>query len=371
MRMENGNSKHERFMTACLRLAEKGRGSVSPNPLVGAVLVKGGRIVAQGYHRRFGGAHAEVECLRRYKGSMHSAALYVNLEPCAHEGKTPPCADLIIESGIRTVVVGMKDPNPLVNGRGIRKLRHAGIKVTSGILEDKARDLNRAFIIYVTKHRPFIHVKIAQTLDGKISSRPHSFTQITGKESQLLVHKMRSEHDAILVGAGTVRVDDPLLTVRLAKGKDPAVIVLDGRLSLGPDFRLWKTAKRRRVIVLTNARMAGLRSQKVREFGSLGVEILPISSRDNAIPLKEILKQLFERGIASVLVEAGTDTVSQFLSSGLVDVLSVVLAPRMYGSGVPAFMDREGGRSERFPTVDGGPVVRVMGRDVLLQYSFR
>ena len=263
------NSRHhERFMEVCLHLAEKGRGLVSPNPLVGAVLVRANRIVAQGYHRRFGGPHAEVECLRRYSGHPGSTTLYVNLEPCTYFGKTPPCTDLIIRSGIKTVVVGMKDPNPRVNGSGIRRLRTSGITVVPGILEGNARALNRAFITYVTKARPLVHVKIAQSLDGKIAQRLNSSTRVTGREAERLVHRMRSEHDAILVGAGTVRVDNPLLNVRLVKGIDPAAVVIDGRLSVGVERRLWRTARHRRVLLLTSPRSIRNHANKVKELCS-------------------------------------------------------------------------------------------------------
>ena len=358
----------QRFMRLCLQLAQRGKGTVSPNPLVGALLVKGGHVVARGYHRRFGGPHAEVECLRGFEGDISHATLFVNLEPCAHHGKTPPCTDLIIKRGIKNVVVGMEDPNPLVDGKGIRRLRNAGVTVTTGVLEDEARRLNQAFITYVTERRPLVHLKIAQTLDGKIASHEHSYTQITGKESQALVHRLRAEHDAILVGAGTVRADDPSLTVRFAKGKDPSAVVLDGRLSLGPGYRLWKTAPGRRIIILTAARAARQRAKRVREFSSQGIEVVPVNTRNNRIPIRNVMRELYRKQIASVLVEAGTDLVSQFATSGLVDMLSIFLAPKVFGSGVPAF---EAGTSlKRFRISEGTLSVRAVGQDVLLQYDF-
>lgn len=364
------NSRHhERFMEVCLHLAEKGRGLVSPNPLVGAVLVRANRIVAQGYHRRFGGPHAEVECLRRYSGDPGSTTLYVNLEPCTYFGKTPPCTDLIIRSGIKTVVVGMKDPNPRVNGSGIRRLRTSGITVVPDVLEGNARALNRAFITYVTKARPLVHVKIAQSLDGKIAQRLNSSTRVTGREAERLVHRMRSEHDAILVGAGTVHVDNPLLNVRLVKGIDPAVVVIDGRLSVEVERRLWRTARHRRVILLTSPRSIRNHANKVKELCSYGVEVVPVESSAYRLPLRNIIATLYDRNISSVLVEGGRDILSQFISEGPIDTLSVFLAPRLFGSGVPSLGSQSG--EEMTPSWLNGvePKVTKFGHDVLIQYA--
>lgn len=366
MRREN----IERFMAMCLRLAEKGKGYVSPNPLVGAVLVKGGHVVARGYHRRFGGPHAEVECLRSYTGGFDNTTLYVNLEPCSHYGKTPPCADLIIESGIRSVVVGMKDPNPLVSGKGIRKLRRAGVKVMSCGLRGQAKELNRAFLTYITKQRPFIHMKIAQSLDGKIARDRGSRIKVTGFESRRLVHEWRAEHDAILVGAGTIRVDNPSLTVRLAEGRDPAVIILDKSLSLDPRHRVLRSARRRRVILFVDRGVAQRRKKKVQEFTSLGVCVLPIPSGDHYIPLGRVMKALYRMNIGSVLVEGGSAVFTQFHNEGLVDTLSVFISPRVFESGIPAFAGPPGRGVKRDHLSDAGVSVRTIGSDALLQYNF-
>lgn len=334
--MDLTESVQKKFMKECLRLAEKGRGSVSPNPLVGAVLVKGGRIVGRGFHAQFGGPHAEVECLRSFHGDPHSATLYVNLEPCAHYGKTPPCTDLIIRSGIRRVVIGMKDPNPLVAGRGIRKLRSAGVRVVTGILEPEARDLNRAFVTNMTKKRPFVHMKIAQTLDGKIAFGDHSPTQITGREARSLVHKWRSEHDAVLVGAGTILADDPQLTVRMVKGRNPSVVLLDGKLSVNPASRIFNAKGGRQVIVLTTRKGQRRHPKKYKKLELAGAQMYVVKSKTSSIELMKILGRLYKSHIGSILVEGGSEVFTQFLNEGVVDRLSLMIAPKLLADdGLP------------------------------------
>jgi diaminohydroxyphosphoribosylaminopyrimidine deaminase / 5-amino-6-(5-phosphoribosylamino)uracil reductase len=356
-------------MAMCLRLAEKGSGHVSPNPLVGAVLVKGGRVVARGVHRQFGGSHAEVECLHSFKGDTRNATLYVNLEPCSHHGKTPPCVDLIIDSGIRTVVVGMQDPNPIVAGKGLRKLRNAGVRVVKGVLGAEAESLNRHFITHITKRRPFVHVKIAQTLDGKIAFKRGSPSEISCIESRALVHRWRAEHDAVLVGAGTIRADDPLLTVRLAKGRDPALIVLDAALSLKPNYKVFRNAEVRRVFIVTTKESAKKHWRKIREFTSAGVTVLLIVSKNNYILPKQILREMYKLGVGSVLVEGGSDVFTQFVQSGLVDLLSVFVSAKIYPTGFPAFSQNGYGPHQRSERLGRPELVKRIGTDVLLQYS--
>lgn len=357
-------------MAMCLRLAEKGRGYVSPNPLVGAVLVKEGQVVARGHHRRYGGPHAEVECLRSYKGDARNATLYVNLEPCSHHGKTPPCTDLIIDSGIRTVVVGTRDPNPLVAGRGIRKLRKAGVRVIEGVLQTEAKSLNRHFITHITKRRPFVHVKIAQTLDGKIALQRGLPSEISCIESRTLVHRWRAEHDAVLVGAGTIRADDPLLTVRLHKGRNPALVVLDGALSLSPKYKAFRDTSHRATIVFVNDRVAKKYGRKVHEFASAGVTLIPMRSQDTLINHNNILRKLYSLGFGSVLVEGGSGVFTQFLRSGTVDMMSVFVSPRVYASGVPAFLEAPRRLSERAQSGVRLELMKQVGRDALLQFGF-
>ncbi|HEX4406631.1 MAG TPA: bifunctional diaminohydroxyphosphoribosylaminopyrimidine deaminase/5-amino-6-(5-phosphoribosylamino)uracil reductase RibD, partial [Polyangia bacterium] len=234
----------DRFMRRALVLAARGRGATRPNPMVGAVVARGGRILAEGFHRRVGGPHAEVNALARLSpGAARGATLYVNLEPCCHTGRTGPCTEAILAAGIARVVVGMRDPNPLVDGRGVARLRRAGVRVDLGCLEAESRALNRAFAIWVRERRPLVTLKAAASLDGFIADgRPRKRRApawITGPEARLVAHELRAAHDAVLVGSGTVLADDPHLTVRLPGAKEaPTRVVLDGRLRTPPKAKV-------------------------------------------------------------------------------------------------------------------------------------
>lgn len=333
---------HERYMRECFALARRGTGRVSPNPRVGAVLVRGGKIVSRGWHRRFGGAHAEVECLRMYKGQMKGATLYVNLEPCAHHGKTPPCTDLILARGVPSVVVAMADPNPLVRGRGLRALRAAGVRVTAGVLEEEALQLNRDFVTHVTRSRPYVHVKIAQTMDGRIARKGGGFEWISSPPSRRLVHEWRARFDAVLVGAGTVRADDPRLNVRLARGRDPHVVILDGALSVSPKANVLTAGKRRTVFVCTSSSAVRRLQAKAAALVARGAVIIAVGGTSQRIVLDEVLQALYLQGIGSILVEGGSHVFGEFLSSGLVDELSVFVAPAFAGGGVPVVAEGSG-----------------------------
>lgn len=358
-------ANHFTYMKECFRLAKMGEGMVSPNPLVGAVLVRGGRIIGRGYHRRFGGPHAEVECLENARGQVAGSTLYVNLEPCSHFGKTPPCADLIIRSGIRRVVVATPDPNPRVSGRGIRRLRRAGVTVEVGVLEEDARDLNRSFFLHIARRRPYVHVKIAQTLDGMIASRSGGPRWISSKESRAMVHRWRARYDAVLVGVGTVIADDPRLTVRMHSGRNPGTVVLDGGLRIPEDAALF--AADRRVYVVTSAHAVARHPKKAKRLERRGAIIVEIKGSAVALNLLQTMKALYRHDIGSVLVEGGQEVFSQFLRRGPVDELSIFLAPRVMGQGIPAVTN--GGRRRsgvRFSRWSAMPV----GRDILIQ-AFR
>ncbi len=356
----------EEFMRECLRLAAKGRGRVSPNPLVGAVLVKTGRIVSRGYHHGFGGLHAEVECLKKYTGDPKGSTLYVNLEPCAHYGKTPPCADLIIRSGIRRVVASMKDPNPLVSGRGFRRLRRAGVTVVTGVLEGAARSLNRHFVTQMSRCRPFVHLKIAQSLDGYITTPPGMSRWITSLASRRLVHQWRAEHDAVLVGAGTVAADNPRLDVRMAKGRNPQIVVLDGRLTISTDAQLFHANDAPYIVV--NRQTAGKRAAKIRNLVSHGAITIPITGKRGRVPLTLVLQELYRRGIGSILVEGGAEVFGQFLEEGLADQISLFVAPRFVGNGLHALGRR--GRPITLALSRREFSVKMVGPDILIQ-AFR
>jgi diaminohydroxyphosphoribosylaminopyrimidine deaminase / 5-amino-6-(5-phosphoribosylamino)uracil reductase len=357
--------KHLEYMRECLRLAKKGEGMVSPNPLVGAVLVRGGKIIGRGYHRRFGGPHAEVECLRLARGPVAGSTLYVNLEPCSHHGKTPPCVDLIVRSGIGSVVIATQDPNPRVSGRGIRRLRAAGIGVEVGVLEEEARDLNKAFFLHITRRRPYVHLKIAQTLDGMIASASGKPGWISSKESRVLVHGWRAEYDAVLVGVGTVIADDPRLTVRLKKGRHPATVVLDGALEIPETAAIFRAD--RDVFIISSAMALRRKRNKAKKLERQGVILLRMEGSGHAFNLRQALKSLYEHGVGSVLVEGGREVFSQFLRHGPVDELSLFVAPTVMGHGIPAVTNVPGERSSvRFTRWSAMPV----GRDILIQ-AFR
>src|SRR6185369_12601402 len=220
------------YMRLALRLAERAAGRTSPNPMVGAVLVRGGKVIATGYHRKAGGPHAEIAALRRAGIKARGATLYLTLEPCSHYGRTPPCVDAVIAAGVKEVVAGMTDPNPLVAGKGFRRLRQAGIRVRSGVLEKESRALNEAFNNFITRRLPFVLLKLAATLDGKIATATGSSRWVTGGEARRFVHDLRNRFDAVMVGVGTVLADDPQLTCRIRGGRNPVRIILDPRLRI-------------------------------------------------------------------------------------------------------------------------------------------
>ncbi len=361
----------EFLMRECFSLAERGSGHVSPNPMVGCVLVRKGRIVARGYHSRFGQAHAEVECLRTYRGDTRDTTLYVNLEPCSHIGKTPPCTDLLIQRGIPTVVVAMKDPNPIVSGKGIAVLRSAGVDVKVGILEKEARELNRFFVKHIVARMPYVHVKIAQTLDGRISageSNARTRRYITSKESLTQVHAWRTEYDAVLVGARTILDDNPRLDVRFVKGRNPAVVILDGLLGVSGNERVFGTAKSRAVIVCTTSKAAATHPRKVGLLRRTGTRVVEFPSRKNSIAIQEILKALYALNIGSVLVEGGSHVFSEFVGAGLIDELSLFIAPKIFGNGIPAFTQQiriDSGRGLHFSVA----TTKRIGDDILIHLS--
>lgn len=317
----------KRYMQRCLELAAKGRGRVAPNPMVGCVIVRNGEIVSEGYHETFGGPHAEPNAIGRVSDDiLKESTLYVNLEPCAHHGKTPPCADLIISKGIRNVVVGNLDPNPLVAGNGIRKLEQAGINVVHGLMESECRDLNKRFLTFHEKKRPYIILKWAQTADGFISHWPlpehKNDNWITGAESKTLVHQWRSEEQAILVGYNTLVNDDPLLTTRLVEGNNPLRMVLAREAMLPPDLRIFN--KDAKTIVFNSAK------SEVKNF----VEYVKVNWQDK---IRELLDICYTRQISSLIVEGGTNTIYQFMNQNLWDEARVFVNPnKQFAHGISA-----------------------------------
>lgn len=327
---------HEHFMSRCLQLARKGAGYVSPNPMVGSVLVVDNRIVGEGFHQRFGGPHAEVNAIACVDGEalLPRSTLYVNLEPCSHHGKTPPCSDLIIQKKIPRVVVACRDPHKKVAGKGIAKLRKAGVEVIEGILEKEALKLNEAFVKSHVKNMPFVALKLAQTLDGKIATVTGRSKWITGKEARRHVHSLRSCYDAVLTGSATVLADDPRLTVRHTMGRNPLRVVLDRTLQLPHTAKIFNGD----APTLLFTSVGSSDTMKLDLLQKNGVEVVHINEKRNGLDLEEVLSVLYAKGILSVFVEAGSRLSASLLRSMLVDKVYIYIAPKLFGGdGLDSF----------------------------------
>lgn len=318
-------------MKKVLELAEKGRLTTSPNPMVGALVVKNGKIVASAYHRRPGGLHAEAIALKRAGKRAKGATLYVNMEPCAHIGRTPPCVKAIIKSGIREVCFSMIDPNPLNNGKGKRELEKNGISVKIGILSKEASSLNEVFIKYVTKNMPFVTIKAAESLDGKIATKTMDSKWITADTSRDYSHRLRSEMDAVLVGVNTIIRDNPILTSR--RNKSPIKIVLDSNLRVpeGANIFSKKSPALNIVAILRKSLNVPHIFKKVEKFNKKGILVIACPGKNNRIDLIWLLKELAELEISRFLVEGGGDTIAGFLEQGLADKVLFFIAPKIIG----------------------------------------
>jgi len=325
------------FMKRVLALAERGCGYVSPNPMVGAIVVKDGKIVGEGYHQKFGEAHAEVNALRKAGDNSIGATLYVNLEPCSHHGKTGPCTVSIFEAGISRVVIGMKDPNPQVSGKGISYLRSKGISVTESILKDKCIELNEGFIKYITTGKPLITLKIAQTLDGRIATSSGHSKWITTEQSRLMAHKIRAANDAILVGIGTVLMDDPRLTVHLIKGVSPKRVILDSKLRVPLDAGILSEELPGRTIIITTKAEKKEKISRIEEKGGQVILLEPDSR--GWVPQEKLWNKLGEIGITTVVVEGGSTVFTECIKNGFADRFYYFIAPKILGSGIDAVGD--------------------------------
>ncbi len=320
-------------MSRVLSLARRGAGWVSPNPMVGAVVVKNGRIVGEGYHGRTGGPHAEVEALAAAGRRAKGADLYVNLEPCCHHGRTPPCTDPILAAGIRSVRVSILDPNPLVNGKGVRVLRRHGIEVEVGVMAEEAARLNESYLTYTRTGRPFVVGKMAATLDGKIATATGESRWISGLHSRRLTHRLRHEMDAILVGVGTVTADDPELTVRqgIRRPNHPVRIVLDTSLRIPRGARVLDVSCGARTVVACGKDAS---SGRIESLGRRGVEVWPLPL-DSArrVSLRALLRRAGREGMTSLLIEGGSEVMASALKAQAVHRLLVILAPKILGAG--------------------------------------
>lgn len=318
-------------------LARRGRAWVAPNPMVGAVIVKGGEVIGEGYHRRFGGPHAEINALRAAGDDAKGSTLYVTLEPCSHYGKTPPCADAIIAAGVKRVVASIQDPNPKVNGAGFQRLRDAGIDVKVGVLEAEARDLNQQYMKKAATGWSWVTLKIAQSLDGRIAAITGHSQWISGPESLRYAHLLRASHDAVLVGSGTVHADDPLLNVRHVRGRNPVRIVLDSHFGIPSNCQLLNTPE------VAPTWVFGLKDAPEPKWANNpNVVVLRCEEDDKGrIPVKRMLKTIAERGVGSLMVEGGSRIWTSFLEAQVVDKMEVVIAPMIIGHGIDAIDDLE------------------------------
>jgi diaminohydroxyphosphoribosylaminopyrimidine deaminase / 5-amino-6-(5-phosphoribosylamino)uracil reductase len=324
------------YLRMACRLAVKAAGRTSPNPMVGAVLVSGKEIVATGYHRFAGGDHAEIVALKRAGIKAKGATLYINLEPCSHYGRTPPCTTALVRAGINAVVAGMKDPNPLVAGRGFRQLRRAGIRVRTGILEEECCTLNEAFIKYIKCRLPFVTLKLAATLDGKIAAASGDARWISGSVSRHRVHQLRNQMDAVLVGADTVLNDNPQLTCRIAGGRNPWRVILDGGLRIPLSARLLRLSDAEKTIIVTS-RSASAR--KVRALQATGIQVWQFPVRDGEIVWSRFLQKLGALGIVTLLVEGGAKVAASALRAHAVDKVLFFYAPKILGGDGRVMID--------------------------------
>ena len=352
-----------KYMQECLKLAIKGKGNVEPNPMVGCVIVKNGIIIGRGYHKRYGFNHAEVNAINNTlkKGNnIRNSTLYVNLEPCSHFGKTPPCTDLIIKNKIKRVVIGMKDPNKKVNGKGINKLRKAGIEVRIGVLKEKCSHLNEKYIVNVTEKRPYVTLKIAQSIDGKIALNNFKSQWITDIYSRKLAHFIRSKYDCILIGKNSVIQDDPELTVRLFDSKKhPVRVIIDRDLKLSNKYKLLKNYSPLTIIYHSS-------NKKVLDLEYL--KYIRLKSNGGQLKIDEILKSLYKLGYNTLLVEGGANVYSQFAKNNLFDEIDLFIAPKIIGQGISSFKDYQIKKLENAKQIKLTEI-KILDKDLLLIYK--
>lgn len=320
-------NQYKKLMRQCLNIAKKGEGKTSPNPMVGAVIFDDNfNIISKGYHQKYGEAHAEVNAVKNAKCSLKGLSIAVNLEPCSHYGKNPPCADLIIKEGFKRVIIGIGDPNPLVCGNGIKKLQDAGIEVITGILEEECRKFNEIFLNDQLKKRPFITIKTATTLDGKIASKTGSSKWITSEKARNHVQKLRNRHDAILTSSNTIIADNPSLTCRMKNGKNPSRIIIDSKLKTNPNSNVYKNDKTS-VFIVTDKNMPESEQKKYPEH----IQFIKCSLKNGKIDLCEATQKLYEKDIKSIIIEAGGTLNHTFINEKLADKLIQFVAPKILG----------------------------------------
>jgi diaminohydroxyphosphoribosylaminopyrimidine deaminase / 5-amino-6-(5-phosphoribosylamino)uracil reductase len=359
----------DRAMREAIKLARRGIGTTHPNPRVGALVLRNGEIVGKGFHARAGEAHAEVSALGEAGKLARGATLVSTLEPCAHQGRTPPCVEAVLEAGIRRVVLGMRDPNPLVNGRGIAALRDAGVTIVEGVREDECRGLNPPYLKHLATGLPWVMLKSMVSLDGRVASERGDSRGLGGEEQQRLCHRLRAGHDAVLVGIGTVLQDDPELTVRLVRGRSPARIVLDSRLRTPLGSRLVRSVERAPLAIATVSGDA----ESIGALEARGVSVLRFTpDAHGRVPLAALFRRLAKDGMLSLLVEGGPTVLSAILREGLADRVAIGIAPRILGGvTAPAWTRDLGlGRLDEAIELDALETRRV-GRDLWIEGSLR
>jgi diaminohydroxyphosphoribosylaminopyrimidine deaminase/5-amino-6-(5-phosphoribosylamino)uracil reductase len=358
----------EKFMALALALAERGKGRTSPNPMVGAVIVKSDKIVGQGHHKRAGLPHAEIAALKMAKERAKGGTLYVNLEPCCHYGRTPPCTDAVIESGIKRVVIGMRDPNPLVSGKGIRLLQRAGIEVVEGVLKDRSQKLNESYIKFMKTGMPFVLLKAGESLDGKIATAKGESRWITCKKSREFVHRLRNEYDAVMVGIHTIIKDNPSLTTRLErkKGRNPKRIIVDSSLRIPMNARVLDVQDSETYIATTR----DASEKKRRLLEKKGVHVLLINKKKTRVNLRSLMQELGKKKITSVLIEGGGEVNFSALADGIVNRVMFFIAPLIIGGREsPSSVSGEGFSLLKNAVSLKNVEIRRLDRDVLVEAS--
>lgn len=357
---------YENYMKKCIKLALKGEGKTSPNPLVGCVVLdKNGKEIATGYHKEYGAPHAEADALSKLGDEAQGGTLIVNLEPCSHHGKTPPCADLIIKKGIKTLVIGMKDPNPNVSGNGAQKCKNAGIEVIENVLHDECVNLNEVFIKNVTQNKVFVAIKTATTLDGKIATKNGDSKWITSQKARKEVQKIRNRYDAILTTSSTIIKDNPSMTCRLKNGKNPIKIILDRELKTYCDSKIYSSTGEK-IYIFTDEAV----NDNKNSFTSTNVVVIKCPSHNYKLDLDYILEKLFDLGIKSVLVEAGGKLNGELISLGLADKIYQFIAPKILGDkeGINAFEGRNTDKISDMLNFNLNDIYKFLP-DILLIYS--
>lgn len=316
----------EFFMKKAIELATNGEGKVNPNPLVGAVIVKEGKIISSGYHKKYGENHAEINAIENTKESLINTTIYVTLEPCCHKGKTPPCVDRLIKEKFKKVVIGMKDPNPVVSGKGIEKLKEHGIEVVVGVLEEECKKLNEIFTYNMIENKPFVAVKWAMTLDGKIASKTYDSKWISSEQSREYVHELRNKFTGIMVGINTVLKDNPMLTCRIENGVNPIRVIVDSKLRIPLDSNITNTKDCKTIVATISSN-----KNKIFKLEKLGVKVLITKNNKGRVDLKDLMEKLYAYGIDSILIEGGGELIYSALEDKVVNKVYAFIAPKILG----------------------------------------